>query len=175
MPVQMSVLQQLGCPFRRYHEVNVCWCDCGMCVCVCVCLYWLMPSRAAAWLKHLLTIKLSCAWWSRRVILCITPVPLPPHADTQSNRKMGIFVFLALRGLVRWAVFLCSSVCVGCIFVWVGEGQKERTREKANRPDKFKATMADFLAVKKENLEKQQNIWHRGTIGHQHTQPNNMM
>lgn len=115
-------------PFPCQHEENVLTCT-GVCVSACV--YWLMPSRAVAWLKHLLTIKLSCPWWSRRVILCITPVPLAPHADTQSNRKMGIFVFLALRRLVWRVVYLCMCVCVN-LHSYVCSRTKDRkiTRER---------------------------------------------
>lgn len=150
--------------FLCLHKGSILVCLQRACVCVweSACVYWLMPSRAVAWLKHLLTIKLSCAWWSRRVILCITPVPLPPYADTQSNRKMGIFVFVALRSLVQWAVFLWLGVSMLCGFfffcVWVVEGQKdwkfdkntEQETGRADRPDKYRAEMGDALAGKEE-------------------------
>lgn len=37
--------------------------------------------------------------------------PLLPHADTQSNRKMGIYVFLALKR----TVCVCERVCGVCV------------------------------------------------------------
>lgn len=42
-------------------------------------------------------VKSSEAWGSSRAPLCITPVTLPLHTDTRPNRKIAIFVSLALR------------------------------------------------------------------------------
>lgn len=51
--------------------------------------------------------------------------PLPPAVDTQSNRKMGIYVFLALEGLGQKVVFLCVQLCV-----W---SEKEKTWDRRQR------------------------------------------
>lgn len=84
-------------------------------VCVCVCVYWLTPSRAAVWLKHLLRKVAACPMESRGH--STQPPPPSYHCRHIKGEKGARICFLGL--LQKDYIFF--SICAH-----EGEKQKER-------------------------------------------------